>query len=194
MKVRDCMSPDPVVVAPDTTVAEARRLLRDWGFRHLPVVVDDRGGMRAALRDRVGGFELVGMVSDRDVAIGVRELREAVRRRHVEQLLDDDRPVEAVMSGHPHVIGVDADISKASQLLLSRQIGALPVVDRDRQLVGIITAVDCLLALQAFYRRYSLGVQLARARREEAIHVGRAPVGRDSVRAVIAVSRSGGDG
>lgn len=146
MKVRDWMSPDPVAVYPDTPVAEARRLLRDWGIRHLPVVVDDAAGSHHEVRDRVGGYPVVGIVSDRDVAINPRDLRIAVRRGQVSELLDDDRPVETVMSGHPHLIDADADITEAAHQIVSRQIGALPVIDEERQLIGIVTAVDCLLA------------------------------------------------
>lgn len=131
MKVRDWMSPDPVSLAPDATVAEARQHMEAQGFRHLPVVDDDR---------------LIGIVSDRDVAIGTEALRDAVRRHDVVTLLDDERPLEAVMSGSPHVIGPDADVSEAARVLVSRRISALPVVDGDAQLVGIITSVDCLLA------------------------------------------------
>jgi len=60
-------------------------------------------------------------------------------------VLDDDRPVEAVMTADPHVIGPDAAIGDASRELVSRRISALPVVD-DGALVGIISSVDCLLA------------------------------------------------
>ena len=131
MTVRDWMSPDPVSVSPDTPVAEARELLEAQGFRHLLVIVDDR---------------LIGIISDRDVGISAATLRDAVRRRHVDALLDDERPVEAVMSNAPHVIGPDAPISEAARLLVSRHINALPVVDGDGAVVGIITSVDCLLA------------------------------------------------
>jgi acetoin utilization protein AcuB len=131
MKVRDWMTVDPVTVSPDTTVAEARSVMEADGFRHLPVVA---------------GGRLIGIVSDRDVAIKEPALRAAVRQHNVEDLLDDDRPVESVMSAGPHVIGQDAAISEATRLLVSRRISALPVVDDDRTMVGIITSVDCLLA------------------------------------------------
>lgn len=130
MNVREWMSPDPITVQLDTTVQQARELLTDHGFRHLPVV--DRGS-------------LVGIISDRDVAISERALRAAVRDRAVEDLLDDARTVEAVMSPAPHVIGPDATVEEAARLLVSRRVNALPVVD-DAGLIGIITAVDCLLA------------------------------------------------
>jgi acetoin utilization protein AcuB len=131
VRVREWMSPDPVTIEVDETVRQARELLTDHGFRHLPVV--ERGS-------------LVGIVSDRDVMIRPRALRAAVRDRAVEDLLDDARPVEAVMSAAPHVIGPDAAVDDAARLLVSRRVGALPVVDGDDGLVGIITAVDCLLA------------------------------------------------
>ncbi|HEX6256368.1 MAG TPA: CBS domain-containing protein [Euzebyales bacterium] len=131
MRVREWMSPDPVTIEIDETVRQARELLSDHGFRHLPVV--ERGS-------------LVGIVSDRDVMIRPRALRAAMRDRAVEDLLDDARPVEAVMSSSPHVIAPDAAVDDAARLLVSRRVGALPVVDADDGLVGIITAVDCLLA------------------------------------------------
>jgi acetoin utilization protein AcuB len=125
------MSPDPVSVSPDTSVAEAREALEAQGFRHLLVVVDDR---------------LIGILSDRDVGISAGALRAAVRRHDVDALLDDERPVESVMSSAPHVIGPDAPIGDAARMLVSRHINALPVVDDDGAVIGIITSVDCLLA------------------------------------------------
>ena len=131
MSVREWMSPDPVCVSPETTVAEAREMLASEGFRHLPVVT---------------GRRLVGIISDRDVAIHDDALRSALRRNEADRLLDDDRPVEAVMTADPHVIGPDAAIADASRELVSRRISALPVVDDDGVLIGIISSVDCLLA------------------------------------------------
>lgn len=131
MYVREWMSPDPVTVEIDTTVRQARDLLTDHGFRHLPVIDSGR---------------LVGILSDRDVAISARALRAAVRDNAVEDLLDDARTVEAVMSPGPHVVGPDAAVEEAARLMVSRRVSALPVVDPDDSLVGIITAVDCLLA------------------------------------------------
>lgn len=146
MKVHDWMTPGPVVVSPGTPVAKARTLLRERGFRHLLVVADDPAGSRDEVRNRIGGYPVIGIISDRDVAIDPGDLHIALRRDRVRDLLADDRPVEAVMSPHPHLISADADVSDAASLLVSRQIGALPVVDDDHRLVGIITAVDCLLA------------------------------------------------
>ena len=131
MQVRAWMSPDPITVAPQTPVSEARELLAEHRFHHLPVVDSGR---------------LVGIISDRDVAINPRALRAAVRSHTADHLIDDDRPVEAVMSRDPHVIDEASTLEAAARLLVSHQINALPVVDDGRRLVGIITSVDCLLA------------------------------------------------
>lgn len=104
MKIREWTNPDPVTVDPNTTVADARQPLEERGVRHLPVV---------------DGNRLIGIISDRDVGVGHAALRNAVRRREVDALLDDDRPVEAVMSSQPHVINADASISEAARLLVS---------------------------------------------------------------------------
>ena len=131
MKVSDWMTAEPFTMSPGTTVAEARRLMEAGGFRHLPVV---------------DGNRLIGIISDRDVGIGDAQLRAATQVDGVEDLLGDDRPAESVMSAGPHVIGIDAEVTDAARLLVSRRISALPVVDADRAVVGIITSVDCLLA------------------------------------------------
>jgi urease gamma subunit len=97
---------------------------------------------------------LVVIISDRDVVINPRALRAAVRSHTVGDLIDDDRPVEAVMARDPHVIEAGSTLEAAARLLVARQINALPVVNDGRRLVGIITSVDCLLAtLQPTSRR-----------------------------------------
>lgn len=130
MQVREWMSTDPVTVSVDDTVSEARRMLDTEGVRHLPVMDDT---------------QLVGIISDRDVAIRQAALRQAVRRHEVASLLDDERPVEAVMSADVHTVDVDTPIAEAARTLVSRRINALPVME-DGQLAGIITSTDCLLA------------------------------------------------
>lgn len=132
MKVREWMTPEPVTVMPDTTVAHARSLLDARGVRHMPVVSFDG--------------RVVGMLSDRDVAISDAMLRSAVREHDVAGLLDDARTVDTVMSPAPQTVGMDAPIDDAARVFVSRRINALPVID-DGRLVGILTTTDCLLAL-----------------------------------------------
>ena len=50
-RVREWMTPDPVTVAPDAAVEDAGRVMLDAGFRHLPVVEDDRPVGIISIRD-----------------------------------------------------------------------------------------------------------------------------------------------
>ena len=61
-RLRDAMTPNPECCAPHVTAIEALRLMRDGGFRHIPVVDGDR---------------LVGMVSRGDFQAGERSRLQA---------------------------------------------------------------------------------------------------------------------
>jgi CBS domain-containing protein len=50
-RVRDWMTADPVTAAPDTSPAEAARIMVENGFRHLPVVEDDQAVGIVSIRD-----------------------------------------------------------------------------------------------------------------------------------------------
>ena len=126
MRVRDWMSPDPATLTTEASVREARELMGYYGYRHIPVVQNDR---------------LMGIVSDRDVRIDDDVLRRAVENSRTK--LDDS--VGQVMSSPPHTIDPDATVEAAARIMLSWRISALPVVEENR-CVGIITSTDCLLA------------------------------------------------
>ncbi len=132
MLVRNWMSPDPVTVTPQTELGEARRLMRYYGVRHLPVV-DDEG-------------HVVGMVSDRDVRIDDGEVHRLAAMGRVGEATGEGQIVEAVMSSPVHTVGADEPVEAAARQMLSRRVSALPVVDEERVMLGVITTTDCLLA------------------------------------------------
>ena len=122
-----------VTVKPLDSVRHARELLERHRINQLPVVVDGR---------------VVGIVTDRDlrdVFPSVLESRRHVRR-HPE--LDPDRiPVRDVMAPRVMTLHSDASISDAVALLRRERIGAVPIVDDDERLRGILTRSDLLGAL-----------------------------------------------
>ena len=84
---------------------------------------------------------------------GIRHLPVVMKGRVVGMLSDRDvrsalpgRQVGDVMSAPPQTASPDDTIEAAARLMLSRHISALPVVDFDGRLVGMITTTDCLLA------------------------------------------------
>jgi CBS domain-containing protein len=110
----------PVTVPPECTIEEAARLMGTHGVGSLVVV---------------SGDEVVGIVTDRDIAVrGVGAGRALTTR------------VNAVMSEHPVTIQGSADIFDAYRLLKDAGVRRLPVLEGG-DLAGIITVDDLLVAL-----------------------------------------------
>ena len=126
MLVRSYMSQPPILVAPDTSISDALKTMRDRQIRRLPVV------------DGVG--HLIGIVSDRDLlhaepspatSLSVWEITYLLARLTVQEVMTRE-----VVTVHP-----DTPVEDAAQLMCERKIGGLPVVDGDR-VVGVITETD----------------------------------------------------
>lgn len=123
--VGDSMTREIVTVMPETTAADALRVCRERGIRHLPVLEDGR---------------LAGIVSDRDLrsatpALGDPERAAALERIRVGEVMNRD-----VVTARP-----DDPIEHAAREMFERKIGCLPVVESD-ELVGILTASDVMRA------------------------------------------------
>ncbi len=119
------MTREIVTVMPETTAADALRVCRERGIRHLPVLEDGR---------------LAGIVSDRDLrsatpALGDPERAAALERIRVGEVMNRD-----VVTARP-----DDPIEHAAREMFERKIGCLPVVESD-ELVGILTASDVMRA------------------------------------------------
>jgi acetoin utilization protein AcuB len=133
VRARDIMTPNPVTVSVQATVAQAAETLRDLAIRHLPVV---RGGA------------LVGILSDRDLAAlenwtpGDLEDVEALRARGA-------TPVSRVMSTDVSAVDPETPVGEIISTMIEGRIGAVPVVDPGTgQVVGIVSYVDILRAVQ----------------------------------------------
>jgi acetoin utilization protein AcuB len=127
MLVRDIMRADPVTATRRTRLPDLLRLLRQRGFRHLPVVEAGR---------------LVGIVSDRDLKQAMVSAGSATEGRERERLLDRLTAGE-IMTGEVVTTGPTCGVEEAARVMATRKISALPVTDGDR-LVGIVTETDVL--------------------------------------------------
>jgi CBS domain-containing protein len=114
--VRDLMTQNPRAVRPDDSVVEAARLMRDENVGSLPVIDGDR---------------LIGMVTDRDVAL--RVVAEARDPGSVS--------VQEIASRNPVAAESATDLDDALQLMARHQVRRLPVTEEGR-LVGIIAQAD----------------------------------------------------
>ena len=115
--VRDLMTPSVEMIAPDATVAEAARKMRDLNVGSLPVVDGER---------------LMGVVTDRDLSI----------RSTAEGHDPNASKVRQVMSPEVTWVFEDEPADMAASMMRQRQIRRLPVLDRNDKLVGIVALAD----------------------------------------------------
>lgn len=132
------MTKAPITVSPSMNLPEARALLNDYSFRHLPVV-DDQG-------------VLVGMLTDRDLrsAYPSSVLTDSESRLVYEKV--EQTEVGEIMTTDCIFLSPDSTLDDALLLFDRDQMGALPVVE-DGQVVGIFSIRD----LTAAYKQ-SFGV------------------------------------
>jgi CBS domain-containing protein len=116
MKVRDIMSRDVDVLGPDATIREAARHMRDRDIGSIPIGKDDR---------------LIGMLTDRDIVI-----------RCIADGCNADTPIREAMTDKVRYCYDDQDVKDVCRNMSDEAIRRLPVVNRDKRLVGIVSLGD----------------------------------------------------
>ncbi|MPZ34937.1 MAG: CBS domain-containing protein [Rhodospirillales bacterium] len=124
MRVSEAMSRDVQVAASDQTLQQAATKMRDLDVGALPVGENDR---------------LVGMITDRDIAIRA--------------VADNKAPSTKVRDAMTRAVKFcydDEDVDHVARNMGDQQVRRLPVVNRDKRLVGILALGD--LAAQGAVR------------------------------------------
>ncbi len=136
MLVGNIMTTAVITIAPTSSIDAGIELMREHGFRRLPVVEEGR---------------LVGIVTDRD-------LRQAsnsplvLRERWYNDFLLEAIKVRSCMTPQPITVTPTTSVGAAAALLRRHKIDGLPVVDDEEtdRVVGIVTVtdmLDCLIEL-----------------------------------------------
>lgn len=121
MNVYDVMTRDVRIASPDDTLQVAAQHMHENDFGILPV------GENA---------KLIGMLTDRDITI-----------RAVAKGLSPDRThVRDIMSTEVEYINDDVSIEDAARKMSELQLRRLPVLDRERNVVGIVSLGDLSLS------------------------------------------------
>lgn len=115
-KLKDVMTRNVEVISPESTIADAAQRMRDGDFGLLPVGENDR---------------MIGTISDRDIAV-----------RAVADGKDSSTKVRDVMSEGIYWCFEDQTVDDAVKTMSENQIRRLPVVDRDKRLIGIVALAD----------------------------------------------------
>ena len=116
MRVSEAMSRDVCIVDPDQSIQDAAKAMRDLDIGVLPVGEDDR---------------LVGMITDRDIAV-----------RAVAADLRPSTPVREVMTEDVKYCYEDEDTEHVADNMGEQQLRRLPVLNRAKRLVGILSLGD----------------------------------------------------
>ena len=116
---RDLMTDSPAVVTPETSAQDAARMMQDNDCGSLPVV-ESRNSMK-----------LVGMVTDRDLALRV-----------LGRGLDGNTPVREAMTKNVSSVKVDDDLRAVERVMTSQQVRRVPVVDNQDRVIGIVAQAD----------------------------------------------------
>jgi CBS domain-containing protein len=117
MRVQEIMTPTVQIADPNMTIRDAARCMRADNLGALPVGENDR---------------LIGMVTDRDIVV----------RAVAEERSAGNTTVREVMSDGICYCFEDDEVEQAAQVMASHQVRRLPVLNRNKRLVGVIALAD----------------------------------------------------
>ncbi|MBW1981137.1 MAG: CBS domain-containing protein [Deltaproteobacteria bacterium] len=144
MLVKYWMTTDVITVTEDVSMMKASRLMKQHGIQHLPVM---RNG------------DLVGIVSDRDLKEAQPSKATTLDIHELYYLLDQLK-IKELVSKNLYTIPSTETVEKAAALMLKYDISALPVVDSQNTLQGIITKGDVFRAMVSISCIYQAPLQI----------------------------------
>jgi len=116
MKVREVMTREVQTIQPDQTAQQAASFMLSSDAGSIPVTDGDR---------------LIGMITDRDIAV-----------RGIAKGYGPDTPVRELMTDDLVIIRDDDDVEEAASKMSEAQVRRLPVVDDSERLCGIVSLGD----------------------------------------------------
>ncbi|HZM46860.1 MAG TPA: CBS domain-containing protein [Burkholderiales bacterium] len=116
MKIHEIMTKEVFVAGPTQSIREAARMMAQYDTGALPVGDDDR---------------LLGVITDRDIAVRAVALGKSL-----------DTPVSEVMSREILYCFEDEDVEHVTRNMGDNKVRRLPVMNRQKRLVGIISIGD----------------------------------------------------
>lgn len=120
--INECMTPNCEWIAPTSTIQQAAEMMRKQDFGFIPVGENDR---------------LIGMVTDRDIVT-----------RAVAQNWETSAQVRDVMTPKTYYCYNDQTAEEVCENMAELQIRRMPVVNRDKRLVGVVSFGDLAQATQ----------------------------------------------
>jgi len=124
--VMDWMTRDVITIAPDTSLADADKLLVEHTIRRLPVMENGR---------------LIGIVTYGDIRSAKPSQASSLSAADTNQIISRLKTTK-FMTPNPIIVSQEATIGEAAHIMLQNMISGLPVINYKSELVGIITESD----------------------------------------------------
>ena len=131
MNVKQVMRSPIISLHPKNKISEAEEIFRTHPIHHIPIVAGD---------------ELVGIISMGDLLLlqGTFEVRDVnALAEYSYKLLT----VDEIMVSNPFSIDTEKELEDVINLMISKRVNAVPIVDGKR-LIGLITSFDIIKLLQ----------------------------------------------
>jgi CBS domain-containing membrane protein len=128
------MTPQPFTIHTGQKLSEARQMMAEGGFHHMPVT---------------SGKKLVGLISTTDLLKASYAL--GVDPRESDAVLDHTHTVDGLMQKYPITLKTKQTVRDAVGIFAEGKFHSLPVIDDDENLVGMVTTTDVLRYMQDQY-------------------------------------------
>ena len=145
MLAKEWMAVDPIVVDENTSIMKATQLMKEHGIRRIPVVRDKK---------------VVGIVSDRDVKEAAPSKATSLDVHELYYLLSEIK-IKDIMTPDPITLNENDSVEKAAVIMLENRISGMPVVDKDGNVVGLITQTDVFKVMISISGAYRSPIQVA---------------------------------
>lgn len=127
------MTRKPATVSPSDNLEKVRSLFEKQGFHHVPVVENNH---------------LIGIVSYTDYLQVIRDLYGSAQEQRINERLLHTLLVKEIMTEHPVCLAPTDTVEDALRVFKSNHFHAVPVIEGDRHLVGIVSTHDLIRVLE----------------------------------------------
>lgn len=121
VSIKEIMTPRPFYISPKLSIIDGLKAIANTCYRRLPVV--DKG-------------ILIGIITAIDLLKHID--------KHEYNLSTLSEPIGSIIKTNVHTISGGEDVTKAIELMKTKDVGGILVVDKDNKLEGIVTERDIL--------------------------------------------------
>ena len=134
-KIDQILTRDIVTVHVGQNVSDVRKIFAEQGFHHVPVV---------------SGKKLIGIVSASDI-LGISVEGVGSDERSMDAYIDHQFSIEGLMKKDLKMLSTGSTIANAAEILADGNFHAVPVVEKNGDLVGLVTSTDLIRFLRDLF-------------------------------------------